>query len=121
MRTRRATIPSEDTYDGPDAEYYDLPTNSIASKYVLDDYGYPVEDEDVYRDAMRWRALTRGVNDSGDIAAVTTLHQPHSNPVPGSRFLVLHLWSERDPPISRRLSAHCLFDYADSIIERNNT
>lgn len=88
--------------------------------YQVDDTGYPIESNDVVRDARRWRAITRGVGGKGDICVTNSVHQPYSNPVPGSKFLSVQLWSERETPGLRYLSTWEFFAYADFIIEQEN-
>jgi hypothetical protein len=73
------------------------------------------EPRDDARDAARWRALMS----SERIRVSTTVHQPHSNPVPGSLYMMVELWSHSDMP-ETRLSRHLLVEYADFIREVND-
>lgn len=67
--------------------------------------------DDVVRDARRWRALMS----SERIRVATEIHQPHSKPVPGAKYLMLELWSHSDMPSTKQ--HHMLTDYVDFIIE----
>jgi hypothetical protein len=70
------------------------------------------EPPDDRRDAERWRALF-----TGKLRVLTEVAQPHSNPLPGSQYLLVELWSDHIAP-TNRLSAHALISYADSVIKK---
>lgn len=52
------------------------------------EYAEPELPDDA-RDAKRWRALLS----SKRMRVSTTVHQPHSNPVPGSKYINVEFWS----------------------------
>lgn len=69
------------------------------------------EPPDDRRDARRWRALTA----SARMRVVTEAHQPHTHPLPGSKYMLIELWSDHETPTTH-LSLGLLVSYADHII-----
>lgn len=68
--------------------------------------------DDLIRDAARWRALLA----SERIRVSTEVHQPHSNPIPGSKYIRIEFWSHHQYP-EKRMSTPALLEYVDFVIQ----
>jgi hypothetical protein len=72
------------------------------------------EPPDDKRDAERWRALCS----SARIRVLSDTHQPHTHPVPDSKYINMEFWSDSETH-STYLALPALIAYVDHIRTRN--